>query len=101
MQLVINDPKVEEKDIFSALITNQDDFKSKIIFEKDITKAIENTDAVLIMTEWDEYKNLDWEKLQYKMRNPCWVFDTRSIISDLIIKKTSINFWQLGNGQFS
>ena len=22
------------------------------------------------MTEWDEYKNLDWKKLQYKMSKP-------------------------------
>ena len=99
--LVINDPKVEEKSIFTALNLNQENFKNKIIYEKDVTKAIENADAVLIMTEWDAYKNLDWRKLQYKMRKPSWVFDTRSIISDLLIKETDLNFWQLGNGEYS
>ena len=53
------------------------------------------------MTEWDEYKNLDWKKLQHTMRKPSWVFDTRSVISEEIIRETNLNFWQLGNGQFS
>ena len=52
------------------------------------------------MTEWDNYKNLDWRKFQSKMRQPAWVFDTRSIISDEIIRETNLNFWQLGNGNF-
>jgi len=39
--------------------------------------------------------------LQYTMRKPSWVFDPRSVISEDIIKQTSLNFWQLGNGQFS
>ena len=98
--LVINDPKVDKNAIFNAI---DDDLKNEfnIIYEKNITKAIENVDAVLIMTEWDEYRNLDWEKLQYIMRKPSWIFDTRSIISDKIIEKTNLNLWQLGNGEYS
>ena len=53
------------------------------------------------MTEWGDYKNIDWENLQHKMRKPSWVFDTRSIISPQKIKQTNLNFWQLGNGEFS
>ena len=101
--LIINDPKVDKKTVFEAINLKKDDEKNKfrIIYEKDISKAIYNADAILIMTEWDEYKNLDWKKLQYTMRKPSWVFDTRSVISEEIIKETSLNFWQLGNGQFS
>ena len=100
--LVINDPKVEEEAILKAIDLNNDfKYKDKIFYEKDISKAIEGSDAVLIMTEWDEYKNLEWKKLQLKMRKPSWVFDTRSIISAEIIKETNLNFWQLGNGEYS
>ena len=98
--LIIHDPKVDKEVIFEAIYSNNNDLKNKyqIIYEKNITKAIDNADAVLIMTEWDDYKNLDWKVLQYKMRKPSWVFDTRSIISESTIKETSLNFWQLGNG---
>ena len=102
-ELVISDPKVSKNKIFEALNSiNQDiNYENKISFEINISKAIENSDAVLIMTEWEEYKNLDWKLLQHKMRKPAWVFDTRSIISIEEIQETNINFWQLGNGEFN
>ena len=102
-KLVISDPKVEKNKIFQALISKDRDinYENKISFEINISKAIENSDAVLIMTEWEEYKNLDWKVLQHKMRKPSWVFDTRSIIATEIIKETNLNFWQLGNGEFN
>ncbi len=102
-KLVISDPKVEKNKIFEALISkdSNNNYENKISFEINISKAIENSDAVLIMTEWEEYKNLDWKVLQHKMRKPSWVFDTRSIISTERIKETNLNFWQLGNGEFN
>ena len=102
-QLVIHDPKVGEKDVFDALVGSQNiiNFKKKLIYEINIPKATENADAVLIMTEWKDYKNLDWKKLQIKMRKPSWVFDTRSIISPNKIKETDLNFWKLGNGEYN
>ena len=102
-KLVISDPKVEKNKIFEALMYKDKDinFENKISFEIDIAKAIENSDAVLIMTEWEEYKNLDWKFLQNKMRKPSWLFDTRSIISVQKIKETNLNLWQLGNGEFN
>ena len=101
--LIINDPKVDKKTVFEAINSNNNNLENKyqIIYEKNISKAIDNADAVLIMTEWDEYKKLDWKNLQNKMRKPAWVFDTRSIISESKIKETNLNFWQLGNGQCS
>ena len=101
--LIINDPKVDKKTVFEAINSNNNNLENKyqIIYEKNISKAIDNADAVLIMTEWDEYKKLDWKNLQNKMRKPSWVFDTRSIISESKIKETNLNFWQLGNGQCS
>ena len=100
--LIINDPKVDKKTVFEAINSNNNNLENKyqIIYEKNISKAINNADAVLIMTEWDEYKKLDWKNLQNKMRKPSWVFDTRSIISESTIKETNLNFWQLGNGKY-
>ena len=68
-------------------------------YQSDIYAAIDNSDAVILLTEWEDYKNLDWKKLQIKMRKPSWVFDTRSVISPDQLKLTDINFWQLGNGE--
>ena len=101
--LVISDPKVEKNKIFDAVLdgNHPTKFNNKLMYEFNTIKAIENSDAVLIMTEWEEYKKLDWKILQDKMRKPSWVFDTRSIISSKKIRETNLNFWQLGNGSFT
>ena len=58
--------------------------------------AAEGTDAVIIITEWDEFKNLDWERLSKLMRSPAWVFDTRSISNLDEAKSYGINIWRIG-----
>ena len=70
--------------------------ESKWEFNEKIEKNINDADAVIILTEWEGYRNLDWEKLSSTMRKPAWVFDTRNIIDTKLIKKTNLNFWKLG-----
>ena len=66
--------------------------------EKEINAAVLNADAILILTDWDEYKNLDLQSLSNKMRKPAWLFDTRSVINNNLVKETDLKFWQIGFG---
>ena len=34
-------------------------------------------DAILILTEWKVYTNIDWIRVSEKMRRPAWLFDLR------------------------
>ena len=96
--LSIHDPKVEKKQIFREF----DDIKdSKVFAAKSAFEAANGADAVLIMTDWEEFQYIDWKSIYKVMRKPAWVFDTRSIISIEEIQETNINFWQLGNGEFN
>ena len=54
--------------------------------------------AILILTEWEEYKYIDWHKAVKKMVKPSWVFDARSIINAKEVKEAGINLWRLGDG---
>ncbi len=99
--LQINDPKVKESDIFSELISAEDknlDLKNNINFSKQIYKTFEDADATVLLTDWDNYKNLNWEKISKLMRKPAWVFDTRLILDKSLIKEVGLNFWGLGLG---
>ena len=51
-----------------------------------------------MLTEWDEYKNIDWGKVSQKMRKPSWIFDARSILNKNDIKNSDLNFWRIGDG---
>ena len=47
------------------------------------------------MTEWEEYKTIDWVEYEFIMSKPSWVFDTR-LVCDINEIKNKINFWRIG-----
>ena len=57
----------------------------------DIYKAVENTFCMSILTEWDEFKDINWSKIVKLTDNPIFVADGRNIIkyelSDSLIDK--------------
>ena len=99
-KLLINDPKVINKQIEEEL--GLEEFKidtessGSWSFADDIYTASKNADAILISTEWEEYKTLNWQKLANLLRKPSWIFDTRNIITKEIFSQKDINFWQIG-----
>ena len=58
---------------------------------------MKNSDAVILLTEWEEYENIDWKSVSKNVKSPFWIFDTRSIIKDKNLKDFGLNIWQLGN----
>ena len=100
-QLKINDPKVNNIQIEQEL--SRKEFEENPLshgrwnFEKDIYKSAINADAIIIITEWQEYKELNWQKLSSLMRKPAWIFDTRKIVPKDDLIELGINFWQVGS----
>ena len=105
--LNIHDPKVTSKQIAEEL--GKKEYKKQFtdgnhpsegawFLEKDIKKACKGSDAIIILTDWNEYSQIEWAEIDRIMRKPSWVFDTRSVINKKQIIKTSINFWRIGDG---
>ena len=98
--IFIHDPKVSDDEIDNAFRN----FKSFNINEsawnycENILEAANMADAIIILTEWNEYKTIDWEKVSSLMRKPSWVFDTRAIIDGEVIKKYGLSYWSVGCG---
>ena len=102
-KLSIYDPKVNCDQIESDLglpksnfLSENDD--SEWIFSDSIINAAKNSDAILVLTEWEEFKHINWQILSTSMRKPSWVFDTRIIINKKEVQSSGINIWQLGSG---
>ena len=66
--------------------------------KKNILDAAQDSDAVIITTDWDCYKELDWNSIAEKMRNPAWVFDTRNVLDSQTIYPSGLNYWGVGKG---
>ena len=60
-----------------------------------------SSDAIVIATEWEEFRSVDWSKISKLMRSPKWLFDTRGITNFHDLEKYNINYWKIGLGDSS
>ena len=92
-------PQLHKK---GALISYYDPSGYKNVFKKyknvnyvnKISSACKNSDLVILHTEWNEFKNLNFKKLVKK--NNFKIFDIRNIYSPLRMKKLKINYFGIG-----
>ena len=57
-----------------------------------------NSDALIVITDWHHFDNINWGKIASVMRSPSWLFDTRSQVKKEKVERFGIKVWQLGNG---
>ena len=93
-KLAFYDPKVNESQIISAF----KDYENEGTFEicKTPIEACINSDAVIVLTEWNEFKFLEWQKIYDVMQKPAWVFDARICLEKDNLKKIGFKVWSLG-----
>ena len=98
-KLSIYDPKVTSYQIKESLVVRENvEFNNDGLWEQEsnIYNVAFNADAIVILTEWDEFKKLDWKKFKELMRSPSWLFDTRGITEEKEIKNAGLNYWKVG-----
>ena len=64
-----------------------------------VEEALIGADAVLVLTEWQDYRNLNWLALADRMRKPAWVFDARAITDQEQVRAAGLNLWCVGDGE--
>lgn len=102
-QVHIYDPMVSNERIISdlkGLFSVQGIGKSEIqklisnVYVYDnIYNSILNSNAILILTEWDEFKSFDWKEFFDKSKSNSLIFDARNIIDKSITQK----IYSIGN----
>lgn len=61
-------------------------------------QVAEGCDALIVVTEWDEFRNLDKERLLAAMRQP-YLIDGRNIYDAEEMTKLGFVYWGLGRGK--
>jgi len=103
--LCIHDPKVDpiqiEKDLGRSPNLQKDSYKkdneSSWFYSKNYEEVFENSDAAIFLTEWEEYKKINWKLISTKMRKPAWIFDARSILEPENIINEGLYLWRIGD----
>lgn len=97
----IYDPKVEHEQI-------KYDFKEYKVLEEGIVfddfvklpadpyEAAKGAHSICVMTEWDEFKNYDYQKMYDSMQKPSFIFDGRNILDHAKLEKIGFTVYSIG-----
>jgi UDPglucose 6-dehydrogenase len=67
----------------------------QVIWGKDVYETAAGADAIALVTEWNEFRLPDWEKLKLTMNNHV-IFDGRNIYDDVQLQKAGFIYYGIG-----
>lgn len=96
----VYDPKVKAEQIQSDLNylktrTVVANLKGVCVHD-DPYEACKDAHAIAILTEWDEFKDYDWQKIYDAMLKPAFIFDGRNILDNEKMKEIGFHCYQIG-----
>jgi UDPglucose 6-dehydrogenase len=100
-QIAVFDPKVSQVQIQSDL--NYLNSRSEAQNNKFLSsyesayQACEDAHAIAILTEWDEFKNYDWQKIYDSMLKPAFVFDGRNLLDAQKMREIGFHYQEIGS----
>ncbi|KDN52494.1 nucleotide sugar dehydrogenase [Tilletiaria anomala UBC 951] len=99
----IYDPKVPEAQIWLDLtepgvVDDGQKVKQQVTIAASAIEACKDAEAVVIATEWDEFRTLDWATVYKSMKKPAFVFDGRSIVDAAALRKIGFQVHSVGKG---
>ena len=92
--VVIFDPKVSEAQIRKDLNVAVDN--EKVSIADDPYEAARDADAILVLTEWDIFKSLDFTKIYETMRKPAFIYDGRNILDIEALRQIGFDARSIG-----
>ena len=111
-EIHVYDPKVNEEQIYADLeylqshrvgvfaeqgsfLTNEE-IRNLVTVHKEPYSALKDAHAIAVLTEWDEFRTYDWQKIYNKMLKPAFVFDGRDILDRVSLKKIGFELYTIG-----
>jgi UDPglucose 6-dehydrogenase len=63
-----------------------------------VLDAAAGADAVVVLTEWSAFRQLDWLAIAAVMRRPAWLFDARAVTDAAAARAAGLQVWRVGEG---
>jgi UDPglucose 6-dehydrogenase len=100
-KIALYDPKVDQQQVLfdlNYLDTRQPEQNAKYITSfKNPYEACNEAHAIAILTEWDEFKDYDWQKIYDNMLKPAFVFDGRNLLDAEKMKSIGFVYQSIGS----
>ncbi len=107
-RLVIYDPKVSKDAIVSELLaalsdlsgaisdTDRELVESNVTIARNAYDAADDAHAIAVLTEWDEFRKLDFDRIYATMQKPAFVYDGRNILDREQLTKIGFEIFAIG-----
>lgn len=92
--LAIHDPKVKPEQMRKDLALEEGD--ARVSFATTALEAATGAHALLVLTEWDAYKELDFAQIYQVMLKPAWVFDGRNVLDRSKLEALGFQVYSIG-----
>ena len=93
-KVYVYDPQVPEAQIRSEVLGSTEN--PNLIVAKNPLEACHGAHAVAVLTEWDEFKTLDFQKIYDGMYKPAFLFDGRNILPYAKLKEIGFRIFAIG-----
>jgi len=100
----VYDPQVNREDMWIEMdytcgvnSSNTPGLEEAVTTSKDPYDACNGAHAMAILTEWDEFKNYDYEKIYASMAKPAFIFDGRNILDHDALRKIGFEVHAIGH----
>lgn len=109
-QLNIYDPQVTEEQMWKDLTAikfdwdnpgntvhlSPDAVRQSVKVVHDAYEATKDAHAICILTEWDEFKSLDFQKIYGNMPKPAYLFDGRNVVNVETLRQIGFIVYSIG-----
>jgi len=99
----IYDPQVERDDMWLEMdytcgvnVKNTPGLEESVTTAPDAYSAASGAHAIAVLTEWDEFKDLDYGKIYATMAKPAFIFDGRNILNHTKLREIGFEVHAIG-----
>ncbi len=93
--VVVYDPKVPAADIRRDVL-GPDKTDERLVVAATAAEAAAGAHGLAVLTEWDEFKSLDFPAIHAGMQKPAFVFDGRNILPRAELEKIGFRVFAIG-----
>lgn len=94
-ELAVYDPRVSQEAVALGLRTHSS-AEALVRVESDAYLAASGAHALIVLTEWDEFKLLDYTRIFQTMAKPAFVFDGRNVLDHALLRAIGFHVYGIG-----
>src|SRR5690606_20494929 len=98
--IVVYDPKVSAEQVYADLdylgTRSPEENRRLVQVVADPYHAADRAHAIAVLTEWDEFKAYDWQRIKEHMMKPAFVFDGRKLLGGNELNTIGFRYYAIG-----